>query len=45
MGVMETTELKSVEGIDLDPADYTIIEVPDTAGSAGSDFDKDGQNN
>ena len=45
MGVMETTELKSVEGIDLDPADYTIIEVPDTAGAAGSDFDKDGQNN
>ena len=45
MGVMETTELKSVEGIDLDPADYTIIEVPDTAGVAGSDFDKDGQNN
>lgn len=45
MGVMETTELKSVEGIDLDPTDYTIIDVPDTAGSAGSDFDKDGQNN
>lgn len=45
MGVMETTELKSVEGIDLDPADYTIIEVPDTADNAGSDFDKDGQNN
>lgn len=45
MGVMETTELKSVEGIDLDPADYTVIEVPDTASDAGSDFDKDGQNN
>ena len=45
MGVMETTELKSVEGIDLSPEDYTIIEVPDTADNAGSDFDKDGQNN
>ena len=45
MGVMETTELKSVEGIDLAPEDYTIIEVPDTANNAGSDFDKDGQNN
>jgi hypothetical protein len=45
MGVMETTELKSVEGIDLAPEDYTYIEVPDTAGNAGSDFDADGQNN
>ena len=45
MGVMETTELKSIEGIDLAPEDYTYIEVPDTAGNAGSDFDKDGQNN
>ena len=45
MGVMETTELKSVEGIDLSPEDYTYIEVPDTADTAGSDFDKDGQNN
>ena len=45
MGVMETTELKSVEGIDLSPEDYTIIEVPDTADNAGSDFNKDGQNN
>ena len=45
MGVMETTELKSVEGIDLAPEDYTVIEVPDTAGNAGSDFDIDGQNN
>ena len=44
MGVMETTELKSVEGIDLSPEDYTFIEVPDTAGNAGSDFDADGQN-
>ena len=43
MGVMETTELKSVEGIDLSPEDYTFIEVPDTAGNAGSDFDEDGQ--
>ena len=45
MGVMETTELKSIEGIDLAPEDYTVIEVPDTASTAGSDFDKDGQNN
>ena len=45
MGVMETTELKSIEGIDLAPEDYTIVEVPDTAGNAGSDFDADGQNN
>ena len=29
MGVMETTELKSIEGIDLAPEDYTVIEVPD----------------
>ena len=43
MGVMETTELKSVEGIDLAPEDYTYIEVPTTE-NAGSDFDKDGQN-
>ena len=43
MGVMETTELKSVEGIDLDPADYTIVEVPDSGDNPGSDFDKDGQ--
>ena len=45
MGVMETTELKSLEGIDLAPEDYTIVEVPNTAGNAGSDFDADGQNN
>lgn len=45
MGVMETTELKSIEGIDLAPEDYTYIEVPDTASNAGSDFDTDGQNN
>ena len=45
MGVMETTELKSVEGIDLDPADYTYIEAPTTEGKPGSDFDTDGQNN
>lgn len=45
MGVMETTELKSLEGIDLSPEDYTVVEVPDTAGNAGSDFDLDGQNN
>ena len=43
MGVMETTELKSIEGIDLAPEDCTYIEVPDTAGNAGSDFDADGQ--
>ena len=43
MGVMETTELKSSMGVDLSPEDYTIIEVPDTAGNAGSDFDEDGQ--
>ena len=29
MGVMETTELKSVESIDLAPEDYTYIDVPD----------------
>jgi hypothetical protein len=45
MGVLDSTELKSIEGIDLAPEDYTYIEVPDTAGTAGSDFDKDGQNN
>lgn len=45
MGVMETTELKSVEGIDLSPEDYTYIEVPTTEGKPGSDFDVDGQNN
>ena len=45
MGVMETTELKSLEGIDLSPEDCTVIEVPDTANVAGSDFDVDGQNN
>ena len=45
MGVMETTELKSVESIDLAPEDYTIIEDTDTAGKAGSDFDVYGQNN
>lgn len=27
MGVMETTELKSVEGIDLSPEDYTIVDA------------------
>lgn len=45
MGVMETTELKSIEGIDLAPEDYTYIEVPDNTGNPGSDFDLDGQNN
>ena len=45
MGVLDSTELKSIEGIDLAPEDYTVIEVPDTANNAGSDFDKDGQNN
>lgn len=45
MGVMETTELKSVEGIDLAPEDYTYIEAPTTEGNPGSDFDLDGQNN
>lgn len=45
MGVMETTELKSIEGIDLTPEDYTYIEVPNNANTAGSDFDTDGQNN
>ena len=45
MGVMETTELKSVNGIELSPEDYTYIEVPSTEGKPGSDFDKDGQNN
>ena len=44
MGVLETTELKSVEGIDLAPEDYTIVEVPTTEGKFGSDFDIDGQN-
>ena len=45
MGVLDSTELKSIEGIDLAPEDYTYIEVPNTANVAGSDFDKDGQNN
>ena len=45
MGVIETTELKSIEGIDLAPEDYTYIEVPTTEGKPGSDFDADGQNN
>ena len=45
MGVMETTELKSVEGIDLDPTDYTIIDVPDIADNADSNVDTNGQNN
>ena len=45
MGVMETTELKSIEGIDLAPEDYSYIEVPTTEGKLGSDFDIDGQNN
>lgn len=43
MGVMETTELKSVEGIDLAPEDYTIIEV-NTENKSSSDFNIDGQN-
>ena len=43
MGVMETTELKSVEGVDLDPTDYTIITVPANENNPGSDFDADGQ--
>lgn len=45
MGVLDSTELKSIEGIDLAPEDYTYIEVPTTEGKPGSDFDKDGQNN
>ena len=45
MGVLEITELKSIEKIDLSPEDYTIIEVPTTEGVPGSDFDADGQNN
>lgn len=45
MGVMETTELKSVEGIDLAPEDYTYVEIPTTSNIPGSDFDADGQNN
>ena len=45
MGVMETTELKSIENIDLSPEDYTYIEVPTIEGKPGSDFDADGQNN
>ena len=44
MGVMETTELKSVENIDLSPEDYTYIEAPTTSDTPGSDFDNDGQN-
>ena len=44
MGVLETTELKSLEGIDLAPEDYTYVEVPTTEGKPGSDFDADGQN-
>ena len=43
MGVMETTELKSVEGLDLDPTDYTIVEVPDSGDNLDNDFNKDGQ--
>lgn len=43
MGVMETTELKSIEGIDLAPEDYTIITVPANENNPGSDFDSDGQ--
>ena len=44
MGVLESTELKSIEGIELSPEDYTIVEVsPDAV--AGSDFDVDAQNN
>ena len=34
MGVMETTELKSVEGIDLSPEDYTYVEVTENADNA-----------
>ena len=45
MGVLDSTELKSIEGIDLAPEDYTVIEVPDTTGNPGSDFDVNGQNN
>lgn len=41
MGVMETTELKSVEGIDLSPEDYSFVEVPSDNGN----FDNNNQNN
>ena len=43
MGVMETTELKSIEDIDLSPEDYSYIEDTATDNSC-SDFDNDGQN-
>ena len=43
MGVMETTELKSIENIDLSPEDYTYIEAPTTMDNPGSDFDNNGQ--
>jgi hypothetical protein len=45
MGVLDSTELKSIESIDLAPEDYTYIEVPTTECKPGSDFDTDGQNN
>jgi len=45
MGVMETTELKSVEGIDLSPEDYTYVEVPENADKADSNSNNNGQNN
>ena len=44
MGVMETTELKSIEGIDLAPEDYNYIEESTEMDIPGSDFDNDGQN-
>jgi len=44
MGVMETTELKSIEGIDLAPEDYNYIEESTEMDNLSSDFDNDGQN-
>lgn len=44
MGVMETTELKSIENIDLSPEDYNYIEDATIMDNPGSDFDNDGQN-
>ena len=43
MGVLESTELKSLESIDLAPEDYTFVEVPSR--DEGSNFDNNGQNN
>lgn len=37
MGILETTELKSIEGIDLSPEDYTIIDPVPTEDNLGQD--------